>query len=144
MTGVPRDFNIDPNKKDMLMELVAREDSPFWKGHRKKTAPQRTVLFHSMTLAFMKRTRKQFKGGSQVFANAHLKEEETNLIMAIAIAEEGLDVLLSPEKIYRTAEEYANVGLDIVYNMVFSSDSGDPLAEFEAEITKVLKKHARQ
>ena len=142
MTGMPRDFNIDPNKKYMLMELVEREESPFWKGHRKKTTPQRTVLFHSMTLAFMKGIRKHFKGGSQVFANAHLKDEETNLIMAIAIAEEGLDVLLSQnsEKIYRMAEEYANSGLDIVYNMVFSSDSGDPLANFEAVIAEVLSK----
>lgn len=142
MTGVPRDFQIDTKKRDMLYELVESEISPFWKGHRKGAANQRNVLLHSMTLAFKSGIRKPFQGGYSVFQNSILKDEEKYLIMAIAIAEEGLDVLLpqNSEKIYRMAEEYASSGLDIVYNMVFSSDSGNPLANFEGEIADVLEK----
>ena len=146
MTGIPRDFSIDSKKRDMLLELVESEDSPFWKGHRKKAANRRNVLLHSMTLAFKSGIREQFQGSHGVFRNSDMKDEEKYLIMAIAIAEEGLDVLLpkNSEKIYRIAEEYASSGLDIVYNMVFSSDSGDPLADFEAEITKVMPQPKRK
>ena len=63
------------------------------------------------------------------------------MFMAIAISEIGLDALF-PDKhkeVYKMAQEYANTGIDIVYNMVFNTGYGDPLLDFETEIAETLE-----
>jgi len=141
--SIPRDFQISKSKREMLLELVESEISPFYKGHRKGAANQRNVLLHAISLAYKAGKRKPFKGGFSVFQNSILQEEEKYLLMAIGISEMGLDALF-PEKrgeIYKMAEEYANTGIDIVYNMVFKTGYGDPLLDFETEISEVLEKY---
>ena len=138
--SIPRDFQISKSKRDMLIELVESEISPFYKGHRKGAANQRNVLLHAISLAYEEGTREPFKGGFSVFQNSILQEEEKYLLMAIGIAEIGLDALF-PDKhkdIYKMAEEYANTGIDIVYNMVFKTGYGDPLLDFETKISEKL------
>jgi len=141
--SVPRDFQIDPKKKEMVMELIESEQSPFYSGHRKGAANQRNVLLHGMALAFRDEAKKSFKGGYSVFQNSILQDEEKALITAIAISELGLDALLpeNHKKAYKLAEEYANGGIDIVYNMVFKSGHGDSLLNFETEISETLEKY---
>ena len=144
MSRVPRDFQIDPKKKDMVLELVESETSPFYKGHRKGAANQRNVLFHAMTLAYKEGVRKSFKGGYSVFQNSILQKEEKSLILAIAISEIGIEALFpdKTEEAYKMAEEYASSGIDIVYNMVFKAGRGEPIFDFEAEIADVLENHS--
>ena len=146
MSQVPRDFQIDPKKKDMVLELVESEISPFYKGHRKGAANQRNVLLHAMTLAYKAGVREPFKGGYTVFQNSIFKTEEKCLILAIAISEIGIEALF-PEKTkeaYKMAQEYASSGIDIVYNKVFKTGYSEPMLDFEAEIADVLEKYSEQ
>ena len=91
--NIPRDFQIDQKKKEMVIELVKSEQSPFYSGHRKGATNQRNVLLHGMALAFRGDAKKSFKIGYSVFQNSILQDEEKGLITAIALSELGLDAL---------------------------------------------------
>jgi hypothetical protein len=144
VSQIPRDFQIDPKKKDMVLKLVESEISPFYKGHRKGAANQRNVLLHAMGLAYKAGVRKPFKGGYSVFQNSILQTEEKSLIIAIAISEIGIEALFpdKTEEAYKMAEEYASSGIDIVYNMVFKAGRAEPIFDFEAEIADVLENYS--
>ena len=140
--SMPRDFRVSESKRKLLLELVESEISPFWKGHVKGAAHQRNVILHAIALAFQKGVRKPFKNGKSIFQNVNWKEEERHFLVSIAMVELGLeDALFNTVEVYKMAEQYADTGITIVYNMVFKEGHAEPIDTFETAIADTIEKY---
>ena len=65
-------------------------------------------------------------------ASISLNLEEEWLIRSIAISKKGnVNILLNEGEILKIAEEYANAGIAILYDLIFGGSLGDPIKKIE-------------
>lgn len=68
----------------------------------------------------------------------YLTPEDEALIDAIAVFEEGIDILNNESKVYEIAEEYAHAGIHLLYNEIESQKYGSFYKWFELELKDIL------
>ena len=73
------------------------------------------------------------------YINSNLNDREKSVFYAIAVAEENLTVLSEEDEIYTIAEEYANGGIKLLKDKVFSKEPGSFIKKFESELMGELK-----
>ncbi|MDQ2074839.1 hypothetical protein RBH20_20150 [Haloarcula sp. H-GB4] len=124
-----RDIHIEREQHDMFTELQESENSPLYQaenheifvfcvGYGRKYAMRQTT---NDELAF--------------FGRSRLSDTQQAIIEAVAVEEErNPQVLRDQRSVYRIAEEYANAGVEEVYNRVFGPKDEDPLSELTLEI----------
>ena len=108
-------------------------------------SPFRDALFKDIFLVAMvighrRGIRSPLKGPyHDLFRASVLSSNEEWLIKSIAIAEKGdLDVLLNDKEVLKIAEEYANSGILVLYDIIFGGAPGDPLKRIEAEAMEII------
>lgn len=73
--------------------------------------------------------------GNDTFVMYQLKEEELALLYAIAISDSGeLDIVNDENKVAEIVTEYANTGIIALKNLEDSSQKGNRIKKFQAEI----------
>ena len=115
-------------------ELQKSPRSPF------KDKEMWVIFLSAMMVGYREKTRTPLKGTRHdLFRASTLKSEEEWLIRSVAIAEKGdLDIFLDEKEILKIAEEYANAGILILYDMMFGGELGDPIKKVEHYVKDVL------
>jgi len=115
-------------------ELQKSPRSPF------KDKEMWVIFLGAMMVGYREKTRTPLKGARHdLFRASTLKSEEEWLIRSVAIAEKGnLDIFLEEKEILNIAEEYANAGILILYDMIFGGELGDPIKKVEHYVKDVL------
>ena len=117
---------------DLLEPLVGDKKSPFYKQ------PRTGVYIVSASLGFKNKSRKKTQNPIDVRLFSQLSNEEKWALFTIAIATEGTtDALLDGEKTIKTVEEYANGGVQILYDKLFKEKLNYSL---ENEIINIIEK----
>ena len=78
----------------------------------------------------------------EFFWEKDLDNSEKSLLKAIAISEEGLEVLLDKDRVYSIAEEYASGGVSSLKIKVFSGEYGSYAKRLESELLRECEKIA--
>lgn len=131
---IPDRINIRKNDRENYKELQKQE--PF-KGKTNKE-----IFMMAMAIGFHVGNRIKFCKGEKEgwFLLKDLNDEEKSIIYGLAINEEGLNILLEMDKIYSITEEYANGGIKILKDKIFSGDPGSYIKKLETELVNILKK----
>jgi len=118
-------------------EIKKSHRSPF-KG---KEIFHKDIFLNAMVIGYYKKLRSSLEGTRHdLFETSVLNSEEEWLIKSIAIAEkENLEILLNEKEILKIAEEYANAGILILYDLILGGSPGDPLKKIESYVKKYPK-----
>ncbi len=128
----PRELDVDEYHHEQFKNLVQNERSPFYK----KTMGD--VFIYAMALGYFNNETlplKKRKGTIPVTA----VKDQLWLIKSIAISKTNyIGILLDEKDIYKIAEEYANGGIVLLYDMVLGDHPGDSDKLLEAQIRDLL------
>ena len=117
---------------DLLEPIVKERKSPFYK------LPRTGVYLVSAALGYKNKASKKIQSSIDVRLFTQLSKEEKWAIFSIAISEAGTtDILLNGDKTVQIVEEYANGGVQILYDKLFK---GDLSYKLENEIIKIIEK----
>ena len=130
MTSMPDRINID--KKDR--ELYDKLEEIFQGKTRKEQ-----FLF-AMAIGFKNNVSRPLGTKEGFFLVKDLRPEDEALLDALAIFEEGPEILSNKEKIFRIAEEYAHAGIRILADEITSSSFGSFVKKFEKELFELFEK----
>jgi dnd system-associated protein 4 len=133
MPAFPGYIRMDRKQYNDLLEPIVKEKrSPFYKFDRTG------VYIMAAALGFKSKAAKKIQNPIDVRLFAQLGKEYMWAIFTIAVAESGkIDVLLDGKKALQIVEEYANGGVQILYDKIFKSNLDYSL---ENEMIKVLEK----
>ncbi len=136
----PRDISLDSKNHEKFKELVesdlARALSPFYKKTMKD------VFMYALAIGFFSRKRQKLQKKIGTIPTRTLSPHEIALLKAIAISEKGsLDVLHDEniKEVFEIAEEYANGGINTLYNLVFGDEPGDVDKRMEQHLREILE-----
>ena len=119
------------DKRDrQLYDDIARES--IFKDHDRKEQ-----FLVAMATGFGAAAKRPLEGieSSGFFRTSYLQPQDRALINAVAVAEsQSVDVLLDPEAVFRTAEEYAHGGIQILHGEIMNTQYGS----FDKRFEKVL------
>ena len=135
MSDVRTETNIDKNKRDIYMKLTEDEGSLFYK--RKDTE----VFVASAAIGFYYKKRKPITGTKHsLYPMSMYRSDDPNLWMlkSIAIAAGGIDVLKDLRQVAAIVEEYANAGVDILYEK-HQNNSDDEIYSMAAELIEIME-----
>jgi len=111
---LPRDLSVDESKHHKFSELA--EEDIF------KT--MKSVFLYAMAIGFYKKLKIPLKKKKNSIPSSSISEpdekwtKERWLLNAIALTEtEDINIILDGEKVAHIAEEYANYGIDILYDV---------------------------
>lgn len=117
----------------MVKDLVDLSHSPFYKKDMKY------VFIFAMAIGFHLNKRKKLETKKDVADIDVFKPHEKLLIQSIAAkTDEKLEVILDEAETFRIAEEFANGGIDLVYEWILQSK--DPVGTLDKKITELVKK----
>ncbi len=123
----PRELDVDESNHAKFDDL-ARSDF-----FNKKDAPMKEVFIYSMTLGYRNKIRVPLRKRKGSIPSATFKGDEPWLIKSIAVAEQKeLETLLDIKTIVNIAEEYANGGIALLYDLVFGTSPGDSYKKLDA------------
>lgn len=93
-------------------------DGPF-KGKKNKE-----IFITAVVLGYYKtKTRSELISPTEQYDEIeNLGPERRSIIKAIAVADEGIEILSDKIKVYTIAEEYASTGIKILESMVYSNE----------------------
>jgi len=74
------------------------------------------------------------------FLAKYLSREDEAILYSMAVKEKGIDTLKDLKYVYNLAEEYANSGIQTLYNQVFSGEYGSFQKRFESNLIKKMPK----
>lgn len=103
---------IDKGKRDLYTSLTEDEDSLFYK------CKDTEVFVAATTVGYYHKKREPIKGTKHsLYPMSMFKSDDANLwiLKSVAIAAGGIDVLRSLREVATIVEEYANAGIDILY-----------------------------
>jgi len=121
---------VDSEKHRLFKELVEYRNSPFYK----KTMKDVFILAASIGLYLNMQSR--LKRRKDIAYVSVLTEDDWWVIYSIAYATtNNLDIITDSSKSLRIAEEYANAGIDILYDIITKAGGTTQI-----EITKTLDK----
>lgn len=130
-------IHIEKNKREKEYEEIHNSPrSPF----KDKDILFKDIFLIAMTMGYHKNVRASLKGTPHdLFRASTFNLEEEWLIKSVAIAEkENLEMLLEEKELLKTAEEYANAGILILYDIIFGGAPGDPLKRIESYVKDIL------
>lgn len=131
-SDAPRELDVDEYHHEKFKDLVQNERSPFYK----KTMGD--VFIYAMALGYFNNETIPLKKRKGTIPLTAVKDQLW-LIKSIAISKTNyLGVLLNEKDIYEIAEEYANGGIVLLYNMVLGDHPGDSDKLLEAQIRDIL------
>jgi len=132
----------DKDKKEY--DRLKEKDSPFkiFKNKEDKEVKGKNLFMIAMVIGYsqvgtpLKLDKKL--GYAQLTS---FTEDDISIIKSIAVAKEkSLDVLLDKNKVFSIAEEYANSGIKLLKDDVFSGDYGDYLIRLEEKLVSEYEK----
>lgn len=130
-------IHVEKNKREKEYEEIHNSPrSPF----KDKDILFKDIFLIAMTMGYHKNVRASLKGTPHdLFRASTFNPEEEWLIKSVAIAEkENLEMLLEEKELLKTAEEYANAGILILYDIIFGGAPGDPLKRIESYVKDTL------
>lgn len=133
MPAFPRYIHMDRKQySDLLEPIVKEKRSPFYKYDRTG------VYIISASLGYKNKTSKKINNPIDVRLFAQLSKEEKWALFTIAIADSGgTEILLNGARALQIAEEYANGGVQILYDKLFKGSLDYFL---ENEMIKAIEK----
>lgn len=134
-TKSPRELKIDASKHTFYEDLKKGKYLPELKGY------DMAILF-AIAFAYGVYNKKRKSLGSSVKASITRTALDKNcewLIKAVAINEEGVDVIADEKRMYEIAEEYANAGIDMIQKIIKGTDPGFFQKTMEIELSKIIK-----
>jgi len=128
----PRIDRLFVDKKDFDdFNRLKEKDTPF------AGAPHHEIFIAAMVTGYREGCRIELKNRKELFFEKDLTKEETALIKAIAVAEEGgLNVLLDKQQMYLIAEQYATGGISLLKAKVLSGEYGSYAKKLESDLLK--------
>ena len=149
----------EPDKESMESEELGKEPTRFYieKSDKKdydrlleRDSPLRgkdnkELFILAMTVGFREGQRMSLSKKEGYFMTSYLNEEEKSIIKALAVAEEGdLGVLINKKKVHTIAEEYANGGIKLLKDKVFSGEYGSYAKKLEAELVEIFEEKIKK
>lgn len=130
----PRELDVDEYHHEKFKDLVQNERSPFYKQN------MGDVFIYAMALGYFNNETIPLKKRKGTIPLTAVKEQEW-LIKSIAISKTNyIGILLNEKDVYEIAEEYANGGIVLLYDMVLGEHPGDSDKLLEAQIRDILLK----
>lgn len=133
MNDVRAETNIDKSKREIYDHLTGNACSIFY--NRKSVE----VFVAAAAIGFYYKKREPIKGVKHSLYPMNLyRSDDPNLWMfkSIAIATDGVDVLRNLKNVASIVEEYANAGIDILYER---SKNADELYSMAHELLEILE-----
>jgi len=132
----PRELDVDESNHAKFDDLAK---SNFF---NKKDAPMKEVFIYAMTLGYRNKIRVTLRKRKGSIPSATFKGDEPWLIKSIATAEQKeLETLLDIKTIVNIAEEYANGGITLLYDLVFGTSPGDAYKKLDAHAREVANQN---
>lgn len=107
-------------------ERLKKEPSGFLRGKENKE-----LFIMAMIYGFLNKSRLKLDKKEGFVREEYLNDEYRTVIKAIAIKEDGLEVLLNLQKVYSIAEEYAAGGISYLKSDVLSKKGGSYIKRLE-------------
>jgi dnd system-associated protein 4 len=143
-SNLPRDLHVDEDKYEMFKEL--EEEEIF----KKTDAPMKTIFLYAMAIGWHHKQRVPLKKKKPSIPSSSISKpderwtKERWLLNAIAVAEtRDIDIIRDGEEVAKIAEEYANYGIDILYNMRYDKirKQSDFYQILDLDISRVIKSY---
>lgn len=127
-------FHVDAGIHELFKDMVESAHSPFYKKDMKE------VFIFAMALGFHLKRRKELKKKKDIADINVFSHSQKLLIKSIATMAEGKpEVLINETRPIEIAEEFANGGIDDLYNWVFRVKE-EPVKVLDKKITELVKK----
>lgn len=126
---------VEKGKEKKYKKLKDEPASPF---HKRELLD---IFLCALALGYLYRERRPIekKEGLILTKTIANNRNAISLFISIGVAERGsLSVIGNMKEIFQIVEEYANGGIDILFDLVFKP--GDPLKELEVKAIEILKK----
>lgn len=116
--GTKETTRVHISKSDRpIYDKLKYSDGPF-KGRKNKE-----IFIMAVALGYKAGTRKKITPPREPYDEIdNFSTEQKSIIKAIAVAEENMEILSNPAKVYCIAEEYAVTGIKILDGMVNSTE----------------------
>jgi len=125
-------FFVDKRAYELFKKLIEEEHSPFYGMDFKD------VFIFAMALGYATKRRKPLESKRELAYIDVFNDLQQALIKSIAITtERKLEVLMNEKEIFRIAEEYANEGIYMLYELIFKSE--EPLDALDKMVTSLVK-----
>ena len=128
-----RRLSYGDENKDMYNTLTRIQKSPFHQANYTK------IFIAAMALGYKKGLKKKLKKRENALHGPSFTPQEKWLMIALYMKENtkhGVNVLFEPDEIFNLAEEYANGGLQSLWDIYNSTV--EPVEELEKELRKYL------
>lgn len=133
-TDPSREIGVDPNKHSVYKELETNPSSPFYK--------EKLVDIWLFTVGYGRQhgEREPLPGNKKWMVRmTSLDDDDEWVVKSVAIDETGTtDVLQDGKQVFTIAQEYANSGIELLYDEVTDSDS-DSLSELTADVVRTYR-----
>lgn len=129
--GKIRNLNLDKAKKDKYDRLESDALSVL------KGCEHAEVFIQAMALAVKEGARKRLDDPYPLINMSSLSEEQEWLIKAVAMADSrGVEILNEPRQMVKIAEEYANAGIDLLFDRTYRG-TGEYAKRLEEELHSI-------
>jgi len=129
-----REIGVDPDKHSMYKELETNPSSPFYE--------EELVDIWLFTVGYGRQhgEREPLPGNKKWMVRmTSLDDDDEWVVKSVAIDETGTtDVLQDGKQVFTIAQEYANSGIELLYDEVTDSDS-DSLSELTADVVRTYR-----
>lgn len=126
----PLVVNCEEKKKVLYDEILKRDLFAGQALHK--------VFIMAMSIGFNKDRRAPLSKKKDIIRTESFTEEQKNMIKSLAVAaEDTLEILINKKKVYSIVEEYANGGIDILYNIFFGKEYGSPDKKIENDLEEI-------
>ena len=133
MPKIPDRVYIDKKDRELYNKLAEEEIFD------EKTTRKEQFLF-AMAVGFNNQLRLPLETREGFFLTKDLRPEDEALMYAVAIYDEGPEILSNKEKVFKIAEEYAHGGIKILTDMVKSLPYGSFYKKLEKDLSNLYKK----
>lgn len=128
-----REAGYSKEDRKIYEELMESSLSPF------KNKSMFDIFVHAAVFGFVRKDRDELNGRQPNIRVDGLKPEQRAILLTIAIAEEGIEVLFDSSKTLNIVEEYANGGIKYLKSLQEGSDGVDSIIKMSSEIKKIAK-----
>lgn len=128
-----RNLNLEKAKKDRYDRLESDALSVL------KGCEHAEVFIQAMALAVKEGAKKPLDDPYPLINMSSLSEEQEWLVKAVAIADSGgVEILNEPRRMVKIAEEYANAGIDLLFDRTYRG-TGEYAKRLEEELRSIAK-----
>lgn len=132
----PRDFHVSAENNSKFDDLITSQI------FSKYDAPKKEIFIYAMTLGYINKADKPL-GSNKIgsIPSRLLTDEQKWLVRAIAVAKsEKIEALLDIKVMVNLAEEYANGGISLLYDMILNPQKmGTPYKRLDAHARTSLE-----